>query len=263
MNKKNVKYYIPTILITLIAAGFRLFCLMNYIDSANGKYETVGLHIANIAVAAFGILVAARCLTAKFSVFKVNIPDNSALFTVTMILFVMGSLTNAYACFTEYIYGTNVFASLMCVFAIISAVMFFILAIKQGEIKPATVYILSVAPFGYCVLKLIRIFNIYSKNISLHPYRYEILGTAALLLLLIYFVKAACEKGPGRSAMVLSQVSFFFLITFALPRLVGEYLPYAIFNEGSNIYYVYADLILGVGALLLGKYITIGKAGKH
>jgi len=262
-NYNKAKYYIPTILMTIIAAALRFYSLTNYVDSANGKFESVEIHIANIIVAAIGILIAARCFTAKFATFSVKLPEKSAWFTVIMFLCAFGSALNALACYYEYLAGTSVFAPIMALFSLIATVMFVILAFKQGGAKPAMVYVLSIAPFAYCVLKLILIFNIYSKNITLHPYRYEILGIAALLLFLIYFVKSIYEKGSARIAMIFSQISFFFLCTYAVPRIVGEYMPYAIFNEGANIYYVYADLILGIATLLLSKYISINKAGKH
>ncbi len=257
------KFFIPTVIITLIAAALRIYTGLYVINPVNGKYEQPIWQWIMIGIAVAGGIIAIWCCTARFTAFSVSLDNSKGLnrFFIVLLSIVFGFLT-FYSLF-ETIAGRGIFGIILFVFSAFSFAVFIYFASRGSQFSGDTVYILSIGPFGYFTVRIIFTFNIFSRNISLFPLRYELLGLCSLLLFYVFFIKSIVSKTPSRAAMTFAQTTFFFLITFSIPQIILLFLKHAAFAECSSISYIVTDFLFAVSALYFGSKIKLNCSTKH
>ena len=257
------RFFIPTIIITIIAAIMRVYTGLYVINPVNGKYEQPIWQWLMIIVAVIGGIIAIMCCTARFTAFSVSLENNNRLNKFFCILpaVVFGYLT-FYSLFCILV-NRDIYAIILFIFSAFSFASFIYFMTKGLNFTPDTVYILSIGPFGYLTVRIIYTFNIFSRNISLFPLKYELSGLCALLLFYVFFIKSIVSKTPSRAAMTFAQTSFFFLFTFSVPQFILLFLKDAAFTMCSPISYIVTDFALALTSLYFGSKIKLNKSTKH
>ncbi len=262
MQKKGI--IISAVAVTAIATAVRIWTTLYYIDPLNGKFQSVVWQIISIVSVALCILLALYALLKRYTDFYADLPQSKLFMRIFSILAAMACLGTAVGCFSQAIkFPNGNFTASIAVTGVLAAAFFIYIAIAANSIKEKPLIYLSVGPFLFFILRIIDVFNIFSRNISLTAYKYEIVGLCCLVMLFLMFIKAALYKTSAKTAFFFAIAAFSFLIIYSVSAVFLSFTSENYFTNNAPAYYVYTDGIFGICSLYFGSLILPKSTTKH
>lgn len=262
MKKKGL--FISTVAATVAAVIVRIFITLYHTDAQTGKIDSPLWQLINTAILIVLVLISVSVYLKKYTDYKVEIIQNDIVFKSFSILAAVASLICSVYCIMKYIASPyETFSIYAGVSATVSAAMFLYIGIAAKKIKKDLVLYLSIGPVAFFLLRIIEIFNFYSRNISLYTYKYEIVGLCCLIMLFVLFIAAAIGITSAKSSLFFSLCGFSFLLAYSIPQILLPLFGKEYFTNNAPSYYAYSDLLFGICSLYFGTLITPKKTVKH
>ncbi len=262
MQKKS--FFILTVLTTVIAVAVRIWVTLYYTNPITGKFDSPIWQAVNIAALILCALPALAIFFYKYTDYKVCLTYSLPLVRSFSVLAAFSSVTSSIYCIIKHMSTPLERFSLYIAIAGLLSTMFFIyIAIKADKAKKDSVLYLAIGPFLFIILRIIEIFNFYSRNISLYTYQYEIVGMCCILIFFLLFIGAVTQKTSAKTALFFSLTAFSFLFIYSLPQIILPIFGQGYFTNNAPSYYIYSDLLLGICSLYFGTLMVQQKTVKH
>ncbi len=254
--------FTPTLILTFAACAIRIYTNIYFVSPATGKFSSPVWEVVSIVIMVLCALSGLLCFHNKLVDYKTNLKKSTGT-TTFFILSAFASSISAVGAALDYIRTSNKMELIVTVTAIICTVFFIYLAVDAEKVKQNTLLILTVGPFSYLMFRIIRIFNVYSRNISLYTFRYEIIGICCLLLFIVMYIKSSVNNTTAKSAAFFGITAFSFLMIYSLPSLLTPLFSSHYFTENAPLYYVCGDIIFSVCSLYFANSIIQQSNTKH
>jgi len=262
LQKKGL--FVSTVAATVAAAIVRIFITLYHTDTQTGKIDSPLWQLINTAIFIVFVLISVSVYFKKYTDYNVEIPQHSIVFRSFSVLAAIASLICSVYCIMKYIASPyETFSIYAGAAAIISAVLFLYIGIAAHKIKKDLVLYLSIGPVVFFLLRIIEIFNLYSRNISLYTYKYEIVGLCCMIMLFVLFIAAAIGKTSAKSSLFFALCGFSFLLAYSIPQILLPLFGKEYFTNNAPSYYAYSDLLFGICALYFGTLLKPKKNVKH